>query len=183
MLISCTCKDQYIFVICSCNGKYSEIFVCRMTHKENPPKVVRYLELLANRPFRMHFQYVLFNIHESKKIKSFKVLSMISFYGYHSNGISVTKSGDLIYCCSLYNTVNTVVAERINILISLQDWSPRGVCNTSEGDMLISMTHKENPPKVVCYSGIVDKQTIQYDAEGKPLFLIDDCLYLAENKT
>ena len=124
----------------------------------------------------------LFNIHESKKIKSFKVLSMISFYGYHSNGISVTKSGDLIYCCSLYNTVNTVVAERTNILISLQDWSPRGVCNTSEGDMLISMTHKENPPKVVRYSGIVDKQTIQYDAEGKPLFLIDDCLYLAENK-
>ena len=124
----------------------------------------------------------LFNIHESKKIKSFKVLSMISFYGYHSNGISVTKGGDLIYCCSLYNTVNTVVAERTNILISLQDWSPRGVCITSEGDMLISMTHKENPPKVVRYSGIVDKQTIQYDAEGKPQFLIDDCLYLAENK-
>ena len=106
---------------------------------------------------------------------------MISFYGYHSNGISVTKGGDLIYCCSLYNTVNT----RTNILISLQDWSPRGVCITSEGDMLISMTHKENPPKVVRYSGIVDKQTIQYDAEGKPLFLIDDYqyLYLAENKT
>ena len=102
---------------------------------------------------------------------------MLSFYGYHSSSIPVIKSGGLIYCCSLYNTVNTVVAERTNIL------SPRGVCITSEGDVLISISHKENQPKVVRYSGIVDKQTIQYDAEGKPLFLIDDYLYIDENKT
>ena len=47
-----------------------------------------------------------------------------------------------VHC--IQNTDNTVVAERTNILISLQDWSPRGVCITSEGDMLISMTHKED---------------------------------------
>ena len=55
---------------------------------------------------------------------------------------------NLIYCCSLYNTVNKVVADKTSSLISLKDWSPRGVCIKALGDMLVTMTHNlEHPSK------------------------------------
>lgn len=56
-----------------------------------------------------------------------------------SEDIAVTKSGDLLYIDIGDSTVNIVKETEIQTLIILQGLTPRSVCSTSTGDLLVIM--------------------------------------------
>ncbi|XP_062600390.1 tripartite motif-containing protein 55-like [Saccostrea cucullata] len=98
--------------------------------------------------------------------------------------IAVTKSGDLVYTDYDVRTVNIVKNEKIEEVIRLQNWKPRGVCSTSSDDLLVIMFSCKKQTKVVRYSGSSEKQTIQFDDEGKSLYLPSrfNTYYITENR-
>lgn len=100
--------------------------------------------------------------------------------------VTVTKEGDLIYSDRKDSSINIVKSEGIVELIKLQGWIPRGVYSTPSGDLLVSMNSEDNEQtKVVRYSGYTEKQNIQWDDEGRPLYTssgLFNTKYVNENK-
>ncbi|XP_062619769.1 uncharacterized protein LOC134281298 [Saccostrea cucullata] len=108
----------------------------------------------------------LYSINQGSVLKSITTKS-----GEIPYDITVTKSGDLVYTDYYDRTVNIVKNEKIEELIRLQNWNSRGVCSTSSGDLLVIMdSDDKKQTKVVRYSGSTEKQTIQFDDKGKPLY-------------
>nr|XP_022316362.1 uncharacterized protein LOC111120021 [Crassostrea virginica] len=98
--------------------------------------------------------------------------------------IAVTRSGDLVYTDPWDSSINLVRGTQIQTLITLQGWTPRGLCTTSSGDLLVIMTSDDDiQTKVVRYSGSTEKQSIQWDDQGKPLYTSGYYIkYLSENR-
>ncbi|XP_055995213.1 tripartite motif-containing protein 3-like isoform X1 [Ostrea edulis] len=98
--------------------------------------------------------------------------------------IAVTSDGDLVYSDWKTKTVNKVKSGQIEEVVRLQGRKPAKLCVTSSGDLLVTMyTDDRTQYKVVRYSGSTEKQTIQYDDEGKPLYSkTSSTKYISENR-
>ncbi|XP_062600327.1 tripartite motif-containing protein 2-like [Saccostrea cucullata] len=104
-------------------------------------------------------------------------------FGNIPRDIAVTRSGDLVYTDHDTRTVNIVKNDQKQEVISLWRWRPYYICSTSSGDLLVTMVSDDGEQsKVVRYSGSEKKQTIQFDSEGKPLYLSGDPKYISENR-
>ncbi|XP_062616469.1 tripartite motif-containing protein 55-like [Saccostrea cucullata] len=124
----------------------------------------------------------LYSINQGSLLKSITTKS-----GKIPSDIAVTKSGDLVYTDNDYEdgTVNIVKNKKIKKVIRLQNWKPLGVCSTSSGDLLVIMDsddYKHCHTKVVRYSGSTEKQTIQFDDKGQPLYSGYYNRYITENR-
>nr|XP_034307083.1 uncharacterized protein LOC117682789 [Crassostrea gigas] len=104
--------------------------------------------------------------------------------GNWPNDIAVDNNGDLLYSDWQTMKVYKVKNERTDDLIRLQGWVPGNLCVTSTGDLLVTMyCNDKGQSKVVRYSGSTEKQTIQFDDNGKPLFSENSRIkYTTENR-
>ncbi|XP_065929865.1 E3 ubiquitin-protein ligase TRIM71-like [Magallana gigas] len=100
------------------------------------------------------------------------------------NDIAVDSDGNLLFSDSKSRTVNKVNNGQTEELIRLQGWWPGYLCVTSNGDLLVTMVSGNDYQfKVVRYSGSTEKQTIQFDDGGKPLYSRNiNVKYITENR-
>ncbi|XP_065937991.1 uncharacterized protein [Magallana gigas] len=104
--------------------------------------------------------------------------------GKFPNDIAVNSDGYLLYSGWLTGTVYRVKNRRTEELIRLQGWRPHQLCVTSTGDLLVTMYSDDGTQsKVVRYLGSTEKQTIQFDDKGKPLYSGNyNIKYITENR-
>eukprot|EP00105_Crassostrea_gigas_P040074 XP_019924222.1 PREDICTED: uncharacterized protein LOC105331618 isoform X2 [Crassostrea gigas] len=100
------------------------------------------------------------------------------------NGLAVDSDGNLLYSDRSAKIVNKVKNGQTEELIRLQGWLPSQLCVTSTGDLLVTMFSDDNTQSIaVRYSGSTEKQTIQFDDEGKPLYSGNQYIkYITENR-
>ena len=97
----------------------------------------------------------------------------------------MTRSKDLLYTDNEDESINLVSGthEQIQTLIRPRGWRPLGVYSTSSGDFLVIMdSDDKKQTKVLRYSGTTETQIIQWDGQGKPLFIFGFAKDLSENR-
>lgn len=103
--------------------------------------------------------------------------------GHNPEDIAVTKSGDVVYTDYDERTVNIVKNAQIEVLIRLRGWIPRSVCCTVSGDLLVVMlSDRDKHTKVVRFYGSEEKQNIQFDDKGQPLYSSFGDKFICENR-
>nr|XP_034306658.1 uncharacterized protein LOC117682676 [Crassostrea gigas]XP_034306659.1 uncharacterized protein LOC117682676 [Crassostrea gigas] len=104
--------------------------------------------------------------------------------GKRPKDIAVDSDGNLLYSDDILKTVNKIKNGQIIELIRLDRWVSDKLCVTSTGDLLVTMQSEDRTQsKVARYSGSTEKQTIQFDDEGKPLYSGNSQLkYITENR-
>ncbi|XP_062620267.1 uncharacterized protein LOC134281844 [Saccostrea cucullata] len=130
-------------------------------------------------------------IHSAKFCKLFGYLSPLSTTT-EENGYEMRKPKKatrvLLEKPKLITTINTGVVNKVKNgqteeVIRLQDWTPLNMYVTNCGDLLITMYNVwKSQTKVVRYSGSTEKQIIQFDEKGKPLYSGNyNIKYITEN--
>ncbi|XP_062618412.1 uncharacterized protein LOC134280007 [Saccostrea cucullata] len=120
----------------------------------------------------------LFSISQGTLLKTIKTKT-----GNIPGNIAVTNRGHLVYIDPTDRSVNIVKDGEIETVIKLQNWKPSNVCSTSSGDLLVTMDSDDNKQaKVVRYSGSNEKQTIQFDDKGQPLYSSGKSKCISENR-
>ncbi|XP_065938540.1 tripartite motif-containing protein 2 [Magallana gigas] len=118
----------------------------------------------------------LYNL-QGELMKSVKTKS-----GTWPGDIAVAESGYLVYTDYEDSFINMVKNTEMQTLIKLQGWKPRNVCCTSSDDLLVVMNNDDGrKAKVVRYSGFREKQTIEFNDKGQPLYSARDIKYIKEN--
>ncbi|XP_022304505.2 uncharacterized protein LOC111111680 [Crassostrea virginica] len=103
--------------------------------------------------------------------------------GNKPQDIAVTRSGGLVYTDYHDRSINLVSGTQIQTLITLKGWRPLRLCSTASGDLLVIMESDDvKQTKVVRYSGSTEKQCIQWDDQGNPLYSSYNIKYLSENR-
>nr|XP_034305525.1 uncharacterized protein LOC105342785 [Crassostrea gigas] len=107
--------------------------------------------------------------------------------GNNPQDIAVTGNGDLVYADYENYTVNIMKKTKSLALNRLRGliwgWRPCSICCSSTGDLLVVMnSYDGKKAKVVRYSGPMEKQSIQYDDKGQPLYSFLNIKYISENK-
>ncbi|XP_052679808.1 uncharacterized protein LOC128160519 [Crassostrea angulata] len=117
-------------------------------------------------------------------IKSFLLHTIKSKSGKWPNDLALDKEGNLLFSEGTRRTVNIIKNGESEELIRVQGWMPNTLCVTSSSDLLVSMYNNEkDQSKVVRYTGSTEKQTIQFDDEGKPLYSGNNGIkYITVNK-
>ncbi|XP_052677900.1 uncharacterized protein LOC128158951 [Crassostrea angulata] len=116
-------------------------------------------------------------------IKGSLLQTIMTKSGILPNGMAIDSVGDLLYSDWKTMKVYKVKNGHTEVLIRLQGWVPCKLCVTSTGDLLVAMYSKDcTQSKVVRYSGSTEKQTIQFDDKGKPLYFRNGKIkYITEN--
>ncbi|XP_022289060.2 uncharacterized protein LOC111101072 isoform X2 [Crassostrea virginica] len=104
--------------------------------------------------------------------------------GDSPNDIAVYSDGALLYSDLKTKTVYKVKNGQTEEIFRLQGWTPTNLCVTSSGDLLVTMYNDDyTQSKVVRYSGSTEKQTIQFDDDGQPLYSGNrNTKYITENR-
>ncbi|XP_052679067.1 uncharacterized protein LOC128159889 [Crassostrea angulata] len=103
---------------------------------------------------------------QKELIKSIQTMS-----GEMPFAIVITRSGYLAYTDKNDRTVNIVKKTRIETAIILRGWRPLDLCGTSSDDLLVIMESDDyKQTKIARYCGSTEKQIIQFDDKGEPLY-------------
>uniref|UniRef100_A0A8W8NNX2 B box-type domain-containing protein n=2 Tax=Magallana gigas TaxID=29159 RepID=A0A8W8NNX2_MAGGI len=104
--------------------------------------------------------------------------------GMFPSDIAIDSDGNLLYTLWEKGTVSIVKNGQTEMLVRLHGWTPSQLCVTSTGDILVTMFSVDyTQSKVVRYSGSTEKQSIQYDRDGKPLYSGNARIkYITENR-
>lgn len=104
--------------------------------------------------------------------------------GKFPNDLGLDSDGNLIYSDGETMTVNKVTNGETEELIKLQGWVPSHLCVSCSGDLLISMFSDDKTQcRVVRYSESTEKQIIQFDDGGLPLYSGSEKVkYITENR-
>ncbi|XP_062586295.1 uncharacterized protein LOC134247901 [Saccostrea cucullata] len=97
--------------------------------------------------------------------------------------ITVTRTGELIYC-NRSSKILKITRNKMDLKININDWVILNVCTTVCDELLVMMVNaSKTQSKVVRFANSKEKQSIQFDDEGKPLFSLGiSSKYIRENK-
>ncbi|XP_048739455.1 uncharacterized protein LOC125653835 [Ostrea edulis] len=115
--------------------------------------------------------------------QGFLLKTVRTISGEMPNDIALTSHGDLLYTDWKSMSVNEVKKGQIEEVIRMHGWTPVNLCVTASGDLLVAAySDDQTQSKIVRYINSTEKQTLQFDDDGKPLFSGNNFIkYIAEN--
>lgn len=110
--------------------------------------------------------------------------TIITSCGTWPADIAWNHTGELLYSDSVARSLKIVKRGPVKNWIKFKFWKPGNICVCFSGDLLVTLCNdEETQVKVVRYSGPTEKQTIQFDEEGKPLYSGNSKIkYISENR-